>query len=94
MCDGMVRFSHFQQVVFMLSVFQKFGGIRPMASKLGDVPPSTVKSWHAEGRIPVWRHDTILAAAKKIGVPLTRDELVNVRPDAPENDAAQVANAA
>lgn len=65
----------------MQSVFQKFGGIRPMAAKLGDVPPSTVKSWHTKRDIPAWRHDAILAAAKACGVALTRDELENVRPD-------------
>ncbi len=72
----------------MASVFQKLGGIRPMAAKLGDVPPSTVKSWHAKGVIPAWRHQSILDAAKAHGVQLTLDELVNVRTDAPEQSAA------
>lgn len=73
----------------MQSVFQKFGGIRPMATKLGDAPTSTVKSWHVKGQIPVWRHDAIMAAAKKHKIVLTRDELTNIAPDAPEpaNDA-------
>lgn len=65
----------------MSSVFQKFGGIRPMATKLGDVPPSTVKSWHSKREIPSWRHDAVLAAAKRHGVKLTRDELVNIQVD-------------
>lgn len=71
----------------MLNVFQKFGGIRPMAAKLGD-PPSTIKSWHAKAKIPAWRHDAILAAAKRHGIVLSRDEIENVRPDAalPAND--------
>lgn len=77
----------------MPSVFQKFGGIRPMAAKLGDVPPSTVKSWHTKGEIPVWRHDSILAAAKRAGVPLTRRELTVIAPDA-ANDTLQSAKAA
>lgn len=77
----------------MSSVFQKFDGIRPMAAKLGDVPPSTVKSWHAKGQIPAWRHDSILAAAKKHGIALTADELVNIRPDA-ANDSSEQEKAA
>lgn len=68
----------------MQSVFQKFGGIRPMATKLGDVPPSTVKSWHKNRVIPAWRHDAILAAAERHRVRIKRDELENVRPDEPE----------
>ena len=73
----------------MKSVFQKFDGIRPMAAKLGDVPPSTVKSWHAKGHIPSWRHDAILVAAGQHGIALQRDELINIRPD--EVEASQEA---
>lgn len=65
----------------MASVFQKFGGIRPMAAKLGDVPPSTVKSWHAKQQIPAWRHGSILEAALRHNVQITPDELAQVRPD-------------
>lgn len=67
----------------MASVFQKFGGIRPMAAKLGDVPASTVKSWHKKGQIPAWRHASILEAAKKHGVKLAPSELQEIRPDEP-----------
>lgn len=64
----------------MKSVFEKFGGIRPMAEKVG-VPASTVKSWDTSLRIPTWRHDTILAAALRHGhTDVTIDDLVNVRP--------------
>lgn len=66
----------------MASVFQKFGGIRPMAAKVGD-PVSTVKSWHKKGRIPRWRHDAILASAEREAIQIARDELENVRPDDP-----------
>jgi hypothetical protein len=91
----MVRISHFVEVIRVLSVFQKFGGIRPMAAKLGE-PPSTIKSWHAKGKIPAWRHDAVLAAAKRHGIALARDELVNVRPDTdlPANDTAASQEAA
>ena len=75
----------------MLSVFQKFGGIRPMAAKLGDVPPSTVKSWHLKRAIPEWRREKVLEAALRHGIDLSPDEIVNVRTDGPvpaERDAA------
>ncbi len=77
----------------MSSVFQKFGGIRPMAAKLGDVPPSTVKSWHSKREIPAWRHDAVLAAAKRNRVQITRDELVNIEPDEAPGDSGQRAAA-
>lgn len=63
------------------SVFQKFGGIRPMAAKLGDVPPSTVKSWHKSRAIPSWRHQSILDAAKRLKFELSPEELVHIPPD-------------
>lgn len=64
----------------MASVFDKFGGIRPMASKIG-LPSSTVNSWRVKRKIPAWRHGAILAAAEASGLKLTEDELVNVRAD-------------
>ena len=66
----------------MLSVFQKFGGIRPMATKI-KVPPSTVKSWHTKREIPDWRRATILANAKTHGIELSEIELIEIPPDAP-----------
>lgn len=82
----------------MASVFQKFGGIRPMSSKLEEAPPSTVKSWHAKRRIPAWRHEAILDAARRHNIALTRDELTNIRPDdpmfAPANDTPTQGEAA
>lgn len=82
MCGGMVRKSHLKGLIMMQSVFQKFGGIRPMAAKIG-LPSSTVKSWHKNGSIPTWRHDAILAAAKEHGIRLTAGELKKVRPSTP-----------
>lgn len=64
----------------MKSVFQKFGGIRPMAAAI-NVPASTVKSWHVKGQIPGWRHSEILLAARSLGIALEPGELVDVRPD-------------
>jgi len=80
----------------MQSVFQKFGGIRPMAAKLGDVPPSTVKSWHKNRVIPLWRHDLILSAAKRNGIALSRRELQHIVADEelPANDTSPSSEAA
>lgn len=45
-----------------LPVIQRFGGIRPMAQKLG-VPVSTVQGWKERGAIPANRREEVLAAA-------------------------------
>jgi hypothetical protein len=71
----------------MKSVFQKFGGIRPMAAKLGE-PPSTIKSWHAKRSIPRWRHEAILKAAEHHRIDLTPSELENVIEDEAEPEQA------
>lgn len=77
----MVRKSHTIRVTGMASVFEKFGGIRPMAAKLGGIPSSTVKSWHTNRQIPAWRHASILAAAAAHGIPLTPAELQEIAAD-------------
>ena len=50
-------------------VIAQFGGIRPMASKLG-VAVSTVQGWRERGSIPAARHDQIRAAAETHGIAL------------------------
>ena len=45
-------------------VIQRFGGIRPMAQKLG-VPVSTVQGWKERGAIPANRREEVLAAAER-----------------------------
>lgn len=67
----------------MASVFQKFGGIRPMAAKLDGLPPSTVMSWQRKGRIPEWRHQSILESARRHGIDLSSAELVHIQSDDP-----------
>ena len=54
-----------------LAVIQRFGGIRPMATKLG-VAVSTVQGWKNRGAIPESRHDEILAAARSNNIDLDR----------------------
>ena len=43
------------------TVVAAFGGIRPMAQKLG-TPVTTVQGWKKRGHIPEPRHPAILAA--------------------------------
>lgn len=75
----MVRFMH-ETAILPESVFEKFGGIRPMATALG-LAHSTVKAWHYAQSIPDWRHEAIMRAAIAQGIKLSTDELINVRPD-------------
>ncbi|WP_428332094.1 carph-isopro domain-containing protein [Novosphingobium sp.] len=63
-----------------LSVFEKFGGIRPMAMILG-IAPSTVKAWHYSRSIPAWRHDLIMRRAIDTDIALSTDELTRIRDD-------------
>lgn len=69
------------------SVFEKFGGIRPMAAKVGR-PPSTVKSWHTKREIPEWHRDRIMKAAADHGIELTPSELEDIRPDSEPTQSA------
>ncbi len=51
-------------------VIAAFGGIRPMANKLG-VAVSTVQGWKERNAIPAGRHAEIRAAAVRHGVSLS-----------------------
>ena len=62
-------------------IIDSFGGIRPMAAKIG-APPSTVKSWHKNQSIPRWWHKAIIDAAVDHRLPVSIDEVSTVRPDA------------
>lgn len=55
-------------------VIQAFGGIRPMANKLG-IAVSTVQGWKNRDAIPDSRHKDIREAARKHGVALSPDLL-------------------
>lgn len=55
-------------------VIARFGGIRPMAAKLG-VAVSTVQGWRERGVIPRARHAHILAAATEHGIALAPEDL-------------------
>ncbi len=55
-------------------VIATFGGIRPMAHKLG-VAVSTVQGWKTRNAIPESRHEDILAAAREHGIELDAELL-------------------
>ncbi|MDJ0943498.1 MAG: uroporphyrinogen-III synthase [Kiloniellales bacterium] len=57
-----------------VSVIGRFGGIRPMAQKLG-IAVSTVQGWRERGVIPKGRHGQIRAAAAAGGIALPDEEL-------------------
>ena len=57
-----------------LPVIQRFGGIRPMAQKLG-VPVSTVQGWKERGAIPANRREEVMAAAERHGIALEASDL-------------------
>ena len=52
------------------AIIQDFGGIRPMAAKLG-IPVTTVQGWKSRGHIPLNRRKPILEAARKHNVNLS-----------------------
>lgn len=67
-----------------------FGGIRPMASKLG-VPVSTVQGWRERNAIPVARLDAIRAAAAKHDISLTPEHVVLQVGAPPKDDGRSAA---
>lgn len=50
-----------------IEIIDRFGGIRPMASKLG-VAVTTVQGWKVRGHFPDGRRDEILDMAAKLGI--------------------------
>jgi len=49
-------------------VIALFGKKKKDAASVIGVPYTTLVSWSKAGSIPVWRHEPILAAAKKAGI--------------------------
>lgn len=59
----------------LLSIFDLFGGIRPMARALGE-SPSKVMAWKRAGHIPAQKQAEVLEKGMALGVPLTADHVV------------------
>lgn len=60
-------------------IIDRFGGIRPMATKLS-VPVTTVQGWKKRGIIPQVRHADILAAAARENIAIDPAELAAADP--------------
>ncbi len=77
-----------------LPLIARFGGIRPMAARLG-VPVSTVQGWKERDAIPVQRLEAIKAAAQQHDIGLTPEDVVlQVDSDEIEAKPAGAKNAA
>ena len=71
-----------------LAIIAAFGGIRPMAAKLG-VAVSTVQGWRERAVIPAARHADILAAATRHGIDVDGAQLeASAQPPAAARRAA------
>jgi hypothetical protein len=57
------------------NLFDRFGGTRKMAEALNE-PPSTVQSWKSVGRIPAGKQPDVLAAAERLGIPITAEDVI------------------
>ena len=55
-------------------IIESFGSQAEMARCIGLKQPN-VFYWTKSGKIPTWRHADIIAAAKKRGIALTREDL-------------------
>ncbi|ASG19759.1 MULTISPECIES: COG4223 family protein [Nitrospirillum] len=73
------------------AIVERFGGIRPMAAKLG-IPVTTVQGWKKRGHIPPNRRADLEAAASRLGLVLEAAELDAVM-GAPETPASLSATA-
>ncbi|WP_176484832.1 carph-isopro domain-containing protein [Sphingomonas ginsenosidimutans] len=59
----------------METLFDKFGGVRPMAEHLKQ-PPSTVQSWKAAGQVPAGHQRRVLARAAQLGLAVSAEDVV------------------
>jgi hypothetical protein len=57
------------------SLFEIFGGVRPMARALA-LPPQNVNAWKRVGRIPAEKQPLVLTVAKSLGLPITANDII------------------
>lgn len=62
-------------------IIRRFGGIRPMATKLRDTPPSTIQGWMERGTIPIRRAPEIIAASQALTRPVTASDFIPLPDD-------------
>lgn len=72
-------------------VISSFGGMTRLAKALGHTHVTTVQGWRDRGAIPVRQHPRILEAARRLGIQLRRDDLLDEIPvaDISDEDAAR-----
>lgn len=58
------------------SLFEKFGGVRPMARALNE-KASTVQSWKTTGRVPSGKQSFVLSRARDLGLGVTPDDIIS-----------------
>lgn len=66
------------------AVIDRFGGIRPMATKLG-VTASTVQGWKTRGHIPAQRREELIVAARDNDIDLSEQLLDAAMGDSDDN---------
>lgn len=54
-------------------IIERFGGLTKMAKALGHKHVTTVQGWKNSGKIPSYRIFEIEAAAKRLGIDLSKD---------------------
>ncbi|AXB75453.1 carph-isopro domain-containing protein [Novosphingobium sp. P6W] len=59
----------------LISIFDLFGGIRPMARAL-DESPSKIMAWKRAGHIPAQKQAEVLEKGLALGMPLTAEHMV------------------
>lgn len=59
------------------NIIAQFGGLSAMARALGHKHPTTIQGWRDSGRIPEWRMNQVLDAAKKRGIDMTELNKIN-----------------
>lgn len=62
------------------SVITRFGGIRPMADKLGHRSHTTVQGWWDRDVIPAQRQREVLDEARRRSITVTADDLIAAAP--------------
>jgi hypothetical protein len=77
----------------LISIFDLFGGIRPMARALGE-SPSKVMAWKRTGHIPAQKQAEVLEKGQALGIAVTAEHVVFPRGLPSEHPAAIKANPA
>jgi len=62
-------------MVKQATLFETFGGIRPMAEALGE-SPSSIQGWKNTGRVPATKQPLVLMRAAELGLDVTTDDVV------------------